>query len=529
MRKLKQNEGITLIALVITIIVLLILAGITINLTLGQDGIITKAQEAGKNYQEAEKNEQDQLAGLIQQTEGILNSATINGSYSVKKKVNSPKIAGSGLTAVEITQEGKLVNADTTKEEWYSYDGSTNHWANAKTQDGSMFVWIPRFAYKINADKSIDVVFLQGTSKLDSNGNDVTSSSYVDEKGVTGAYIVHPAFQDGSKTGYPNGEWNKEIEGFWMAKFEAGYAGTAGDASTAVDSNIGYSTIYSWNGSTNADFASNYYGTRAVGTKIKYPVFQASKPSMNYIGISDAYDLCKDMTSSKAPYGLTSNVKPHLTKNSEWGAVAYLTQSKYGRNGEEVTINNINLNGVNTVHAVTGYGGASVSATSVSTNLTAIQNGQVAGSWTTSQGQLASSTANTYGIYDLSGGAWEWTAGYIATTSSTDKYNTYGGSLKGESDQYKSKYAGTSATDTDNYAATPNPARVGEAIWETSTSGTGSNSWNSDYSCFPDAGGPFFLRGGGWGDTASAGTFAFPRSNGYCYYFIGFRPVLVVE
>lgn len=56
-----QRKGITLVALVVTVIVLLILAGITINLTIGQDGIMNIAQQAGKNYIEAEKTERNIL------------------------------------------------------------------------------------------------------------------------------------------------------------------------------------------------------------------------------------------------------------------------------------------------------------------------------------------------------------------------------------------------------------------------------------------------------------------------------------
>lgn len=58
---LKGQKGITLVALVITIIVLLILAGITISLVIGQDGIINKAQQAGKNYVDAAREENRQL------------------------------------------------------------------------------------------------------------------------------------------------------------------------------------------------------------------------------------------------------------------------------------------------------------------------------------------------------------------------------------------------------------------------------------------------------------------------------------
>ena len=52
---LKNQNGITLVALVITIIVLLILAGITISLTLGEHGLIQRAQNAGNTYQQTMK------------------------------------------------------------------------------------------------------------------------------------------------------------------------------------------------------------------------------------------------------------------------------------------------------------------------------------------------------------------------------------------------------------------------------------------------------------------------------------------
>lgn len=60
----RPEKGITLIALVITIIVLLILAGITITLVMGQNGLIAKAQESGKNMTEAKENEDTELAKL---------------------------------------------------------------------------------------------------------------------------------------------------------------------------------------------------------------------------------------------------------------------------------------------------------------------------------------------------------------------------------------------------------------------------------------------------------------------------------
>ena len=513
-----KKRGITLVALVITIIVLLILAGITINLTIGQNGIITRAQEAGKNYTESQNAEMEGLNQFDQDLAMML-SDKVDGSWSSKNKVNSPKLVNTGLSPVVIENDGSTSKADIKQEEWYRYDGTENKWANAQTKDGSMFVWIPRFAYKFNSDKTIDVVFLKDTTNLyEENG--------VEKEATSNGYIIHPAFQDGSKNGYTNGEWDKEITGFWMAKFEASYDGEAGNANSAVDSNVAYSNIYSWTGTENIDVEDYYYGKRAVGIKIKYPVYKANRPSMNYVSIGDCFSLVRDMTSEKNPYGLR-NIDSHMTKNSEWGAVTYLAQSKYGRNGTEITINNVNLNEANNIRAVTGFGASSISAGAQVTSWDKIENGTQAGSWNSAQGQLASTTGNIYGIYDLSGGLWERTAGFISLT--TGNYAIYGGALKGEADKYRSKYAGTSATDTENYSANPNPSRVGEAIWETSTSVTGSNSWKGDYSFFPDSGAPFFVRGGSWGFGSSAGLFAFGRTAGNCDYSLGFRAVLIAE
>ena len=57
MRKLKNRKGITLVALVITIIVLLILAGVSINLVLGDNGIVKRAQDARDKYAESSQND----------------------------------------------------------------------------------------------------------------------------------------------------------------------------------------------------------------------------------------------------------------------------------------------------------------------------------------------------------------------------------------------------------------------------------------------------------------------------------------
>ena len=58
---MKRENGITIIALVVTIIILLILAGVSINMLVGDNGIIKKAQQAKKDTIFAGQQEQEQL------------------------------------------------------------------------------------------------------------------------------------------------------------------------------------------------------------------------------------------------------------------------------------------------------------------------------------------------------------------------------------------------------------------------------------------------------------------------------------
>ncbi len=76
---MKKNKGITLVALVVTIVVLLILAGVSINLVLGDNGIIAKAKEAQRKSAEASQNDLIGMNELAQQLEEQINGSTGNG------------------------------------------------------------------------------------------------------------------------------------------------------------------------------------------------------------------------------------------------------------------------------------------------------------------------------------------------------------------------------------------------------------------------------------------------------------------
>ena len=113
-KNLKTKKGITLVSLVITIIVLLILAGITINLTIGEDGIIRRAQEAGKNYMDASENEKLQLGQFMNEMDNIIGDSTNSGRtpYNSEFRKNVIKaIRNAGvLTTENDTDETIIAN-----------------------------------------------------------------------------------------------------------------------------------------------------------------------------------------------------------------------------------------------------------------------------------------------------------------------------------------------------------------------------------------------------------------------------------
>ena len=553
-KKSKNNNGITLVALVISIIILLILATISIQ-ALTNTGLFAKAQEA----KEKTKNATENQAKTLNEYEDELNKY-VSGTSQTKTdwtgKVNKPKLM-TGMTAIKFTDptgdekanEGSVVKTTDTDTTWYDYDAKK--WANAQTQDGSMWVWIPRFAYKVNSStKTFDVVFLKDTTNtyLD-NGTEKDAEKE--------GYIVHPAFKNESSTGYENGGWDKELTGIWVSKFEAGYATSNGNSAPKKASSVNYSQTSVWasgyetggqDGSLPArNWIDGVYGN--TKTSIKYPTFQGLAYSMNYTNHNDAFNISRALTESGNIYGLSSTATDsHLMKNSEWGAVAYLAQSKYGLNGTNIYINNANLrNSQTSAYAITGCAGETEDAAELGVKIdnstkkpVSTDNTKKIYTWTQKSGTKASTTGTIYGVYDMSGGTWERTAGLV--NNENENLATYGQSLlnalnNGKSSKYVTVYPHNASVDknganidtasTANWKA--NTKIYGDGIRETSTAGTGKTSWYTDYSYFPAVYGPFSVRGGLLWDGEGAGLFYFARGAGDSNYFDGFRSVLVAQ
>ena len=89
-KELKSKKGITLIALVVTIVVLLILAAITINLVFSENGIIKKAQDAAEAQKQAEESDRQAIQDLVDELDIIYKGWNTSKVTAVKSKDTTP-------------------------------------------------------------------------------------------------------------------------------------------------------------------------------------------------------------------------------------------------------------------------------------------------------------------------------------------------------------------------------------------------------------------------------------------------------
>ena len=572
MQKRSENtRGITLIALVITIIVLLILAGVTINALSGDNGILKRATEAKQKTSQAQKDEEDALATMVDAINGAVPS---QDGYSESKKVNSPKVTRGMIPVKWVSNNWVVCSEDDT--EWYNY--GSKQWANVMLSDGtykadtvkvgqvveekdlgSMYVWIPRYAYQIAGEKNIKVTFLKGNSNEGVDGVKYTTDQSTD---TTKTAIVHPGFNLGGT----------QLRGFWTAKFEA--SGTNKDGKAV--------------GNASSSSGSEQYAPDSTTIAKSLP----NKISWRHVSIGESEKRSMDIaTTAKSSFGLTNGTS-HLIKNSEWGAVAYLCYSDYG----SVPMTNGTGRLVSNSHWYDLYTGQGPKSSTDE----GYYSYDASHNYSTSNGVLSSTTGNVTGIYDMAGGAWERVAGYL--DNGNGNLDTYGKSADEsvkyfENGKLNSAYTsiwdsyevsdeeknnsvtltdGTTVTglwDWNKRSSNYQEARLkltkynfeqmakhkGIGVNEVSSSfsfyapyspGTANNSqswgwfttvaeatagtqklattWDNDYVLIGHLAKPFVIRGGGCNDGSGAGVLYSSVSDGYPGYSGGFRAVLVV-
>ena len=393
------------------------------------------------------------------------------------------------LIPVKISDNGTVTYADTNKS-WYDYCDKI--WANAVIlNDGvsynvgdtikendiqSYFVWIPKYKYKLwNVDTpvenihEIEIIFdTKDTTDISGVSCKTPMTSGSSGNCKNGEYMTHPAFI------------SMGVNGFWVGKFETGYNGATSTASAQVNSSDSSKIIVK----------PNSYSWRNLTV----------------------------MNMFTATYNYKRTMNSHMMKNTEWGAVAYLSHSKYGTN-REININNNSSNR-------TGY--SALSSTNQQTYPGTSGDGNNYNKvYNTETGYLASTTGNISGVYDMSGGTHEYVSAYINNKLGTSGFTT------STIATYDSKYFDVYNT---NSTTTSYQNRIlGDATGEMGpfknyldgdNTSKYHNSWYGDFSYFVDSSSPWFHRGGYYNHGVLASQFYFAKDTGGVPSSIGFRIVL---
>ena len=188
----KKEKGITLVALVITGVIMLILAGVAIATVVNGDGLFNRVRESVRVYENATQEEQDKIQSMINEIDGYLNNSQNNsqgsatdGSFDSTVGLNTPDTSALPTDTTkyvtwnynETDSIYEEVLSDTAPNNWYDYNNG--QWANIKTTANGLeayWVWIPRFAYRMpnttgNGDeKEIEVIFVKNNGKEGANG-----------------------------------------------------------------------------------------------------------------------------------------------------------------------------------------------------------------------------------------------------------------------------------------------------------------------------------------------------------------------
>ncbi len=363
--------------------------------------------------------------------------------------------------------------------QWYDYN--SRMWANAASVTSSYrnvavgttipesainayFVWIPRYEYQYT---NLGTSYAGGsqTQPGQININFIATS----KTSPTTNYKIHPAFTFGST----------QLAGFWVGKFE-----TSAASGSACFTNPSTS---------NCDNTS------------QSPYIKPNVNSLRHMQVSNMFTTAQKFSASGNSYGISTSADAHMMKNSEWGAVAYLSQSKYGKYG------NSSYGGANKEVYINNYWSSPKTLTGCSAGAPSTgSSSSCAYTYEKSTGGTGASTTGTiYGIYDMSGGVWEYVMGVYSNTIGSSGFSSLPAS------KYYDNYTSTSVTTACNSGIC-----YGHALSETS-------GWYSDYASFVSSSYPWFYRGGGSYNTTNAGVFYFDWSNGYAHNTISFRVVVL--
>ena len=412
----KNQRGITLVALVVTIVVLLILAGVSINLVLGNNGIIAKAKEAQRKSAEASQNDLIGMNELAQQLEEQINGSTGNG----------------GKTEPETVPY--LPSDD------FHYDTSTSVDTGLVIKDasGNEYVWVV-------VPRTTAVYKTTGLGKTTFTDADYTSIEK-DLKDYTSTYVTTSGYSDTWYADNQNEGWLSETEyktlknsmlksvyengGFYVGRYEAGIIENR-TSESATNSDGKYTIEGMPVPVTKADAYPYTYVTRTQAQNLASNVNSGTKTSSLMFGVQ--WDLVLAFMHNKgniADSTLTSNsttIGNYINSTFDLNRGKY---AQYGQLGNEWKNFDSALGSIVVSNETTGK----MKKTEQSSDSNSIL--------ITTGGTEQSKVMN---IYDIAGNVWEWTLEKTSITINPCAYR--GGSYSYAGSNGPAAYRNYTSTD----------------------------------------------------------------------------------
>ncbi len=407
-------------------------------------------------FKETNDNQDDNKGATFS---GRINIDNGQSLYKDESGANTPELLDN---MVPVLYNGTNWEYADVYDKWYDYDAK--EWANAVVLNDGVsknvgdtiteeeialwYVWIPRYTYTIFngnngsvPEQEIQIKFESGINSMgtvechdiDFAANPTSEVSEICTDSTNGSVTnnvstyTHPAFTFG----------DEELTGFWVGKFEVS------------------------------------------GTTDKIEI----KPNVSSLRYTSVSDFFSSIYNIKAIYNISGD--SHMMKNMEWGAVAYLSHSKYGTCTD-----------------------GSCTEVAINDNSSYYTGGGTDDAYKANATQ--STTKNIYGVYDMNGGSWEFVMGNMINSSGTFYSSSAGfDSTNIPNSKYFDSY--TYSTSYTSHAR----GKMGDATKETlKTFGSETGGWYSCYAVLSYLDRSWLARGGYYGNGVNAGLFSFYNHHG---------------
>lgn len=404
-----KEKGITLIALIVTIIVLLLLAGVTISMVTGNNGIFGKAKLAGKKYSDSAKNEEEQLEEFKQMADELSseesklpdNAKGVEAGTRVKTPSTWYKITPSYVK----TSDGSVVKIKAKTASVIAVaDGENN---TIPVPDGFYYVGGTKNSGVVISDNKDDQNKYKGQADVPAGVEYDTTTGIVNNYILKGNQFVWiPVDEAYEKTnwGYSNNSWDTSTPsseykfvtkygGFYVGRYEAG----VGDVK--LSSNVVFSAQNTANGWQNGAFSLS--GNTLTSGNISE---KAGEIPYYHSDFKTAQTLSQKMYQ-------TDSVQSGLVTGTMWDFIMKFIISS-NNNKDSIVKANSSWGNYNNTESIVKYTAGQGRYAEVNSS-----NGAMTSAFVTSDARYhhgIRTTASSEGVkknnlYDIAGNLWEWT------------------------------------------------------------------------------------------------------------------------